>query len=204
MAGPLVGLRDGATHQMHGGNAGAITGADGQVAGHGEGFGRQGAQSHQVAPAGEESPLSGVDALGVIGEDGLQGRGHAPVGGAQGRRSGGLAGNDLQAAGGGGHKRVSGGGLSGVIATGESRAITPHYRAANGRAQVAAFPGRRFAGLSPGRKTALRRRDRPHVRACAGASIVAFRNCTTTAATDNAGDQWIGIQCIGINTYPLE
>ena len=85
MAGPLVGLRDGATHQVHGGNARAITGADGQVAGHGEGFGRQGAQSHQVAPAGEESPLSGVDALGVVGEDGLQGRGHAPVGGAQSR-----------------------------------------------------------------------------------------------------------------------
>ena len=73
--------------QAHGGNAGAITGADGQVAGHGEGFGRQGVPAHLAAPFVEKLPLGLIDALGVVGEDGLQGVGHPLVGGAQGRRS---------------------------------------------------------------------------------------------------------------------
>ena len=84
MAGPIVGLGDGADGEAHGGNAGAIAGADGQVAGDGEGFGRQGRETHRVAPVSEESPLGGVNAPGVVGEDGFQGVGHAPVGGAQG------------------------------------------------------------------------------------------------------------------------
>ena len=67
-------------------DAGAGTGQGGQVAGHGEGFGRQGDESDLVAPAGEDAPLGAVDALGVIGEDGLQGVGHALIGGAQCRR----------------------------------------------------------------------------------------------------------------------
>ena len=78
MASPIVGLGDGATHQAHGGNAGAITGADGQVAGNSEGFGRQGVQAHLAAPFVEETPLGTVDAPGVVGEDGLQGIGHPP------------------------------------------------------------------------------------------------------------------------------
>ena len=40
----------------------------------------------------EQPPLGAVDALGIVGEDGLQGVGYAPVGGAQGRRRGRLAG----------------------------------------------------------------------------------------------------------------
>ena len=43
MAGPLMGLGDGAGGQAQGGNAGVITGAGGQVAGHGKGARRQGA-----------------------------------------------------------------------------------------------------------------------------------------------------------------
>ena len=42
----------------------------------------------RVAPVVEQPPLGGVDAPGVVGEDGLQGVGHPPVGGAQGQRSG--------------------------------------------------------------------------------------------------------------------
>ena len=79
MAGPLVGF----------GDAGAGIGADGQVAGHGEGFRRQGAQAYAATPVGEESPLGAVDAAGVVGEDGIQSVGHALVGSAQHRRSGG-------------------------------------------------------------------------------------------------------------------
>ena len=60
----------------------------------------------------------------LSGEDGFQGVGHALVGGTQGRRGGRRAGDDLRVAGGGGHGQVSGGGLSGVIAEGESCAIT--------------------------------------------------------------------------------
>ena len=40
--------------------------------------------SHLVAPFVEQPPLCGVDALGVVGEDGLQGGGDALVGGPQG------------------------------------------------------------------------------------------------------------------------
>ena len=46
MSGPLMGLGDGRRGQAHSGNAGAITGAGGQVAGHGEGLRRQGAESY--------------------------------------------------------------------------------------------------------------------------------------------------------------
>ena len=101
MAGPFVYLRDGATRQAQGGNTGAGAGADGQVAGHGEGFRRQGAQVHAAAPFVEQPPLGAVDAAGVVGEDGRKGVGHPLVGGAQGRRGSGRAGNDLRVAGGG-------------------------------------------------------------------------------------------------------
>ena len=109
MAGQLMGLADGGRGQAHRGDGGAGTGPDGQVAGHGERFRRQGRETHRVAPFVEQPPLGGVDAPGVVGEDGLQGIGHALVGGAQGRRSGGRAGDDLRV-GGGGHKQESGGG----------------------------------------------------------------------------------------------
>ena len=46
-----------------------------QVTGDGEGFGRQGAEVHRVAPFVEKLPLGAVDAPGVVGEDGLQGVG---------------------------------------------------------------------------------------------------------------------------------
>ena len=72
------------------------------------------------------------------------------------------------------------------------------YRAANGRAQ--AVVSGLLSGLSPAAKP-RQASDRPHLR-LAGAGV-AFRNCTTSRDR-NAGDQWIGIQCIGINTYPLE
>ena len=109
---PLVGLGDGRCGEPHGGDAGAGAGAGGQVAGHGEGLGRQRREAHLVAPAGEDAPLGPVDAPRVVGEDGFQGVGHALVGGAQGRQGRGLPGDDL-GAGGGGHGRVSGGGISG-------------------------------------------------------------------------------------------
>ena len=54
-------------------------GAHRQVAGHGEGLRRQGAQSYLVAPASEQPPLGGVDAPGVVGENSFQGVGHALV-----------------------------------------------------------------------------------------------------------------------------
>ncbi len=98
--------------QAQGGNAGAITGAGGQVAGHGAGLRRQGAEAYVATPAVEKLPLGGVDPAGVVGKDGLQGVGHALVGGAQGRQGRGLAGDDLQVAGGGSHGRVAGGGYS--------------------------------------------------------------------------------------------
>ena len=60
--------------------------------GHGEGFCRQRREAHVVAPVGEQFPLCAIDAPGVVGEDGLQGVGHALVGGAQGRQSRGRAG----------------------------------------------------------------------------------------------------------------
>ena len=93
-------LGNGAGGEPHSGDAGAGVGAGGQVAGHGEGFRRQGAQVHVAAPAFKEPPLGAVDAPGVVGEDRLQGVGHALVGGAQGRQSGGLAGDDLRIGGG--------------------------------------------------------------------------------------------------------
>ena len=86
MSGPLVGLGDGATRQAQCGNAGPGAGADRQVTGHGEGFRRQGMQAHLGAPFVEKLPLGLIDAPGVVGEDGLQGVGHAPVGGAQRRQ----------------------------------------------------------------------------------------------------------------------
>ena len=57
--------------------------------------------AHRVAPVGEEPPLGGVDAAGVVGEDGRKGVGHPLVGGAQSRRCGRLAEDDLGVAGGG-------------------------------------------------------------------------------------------------------
>ena len=105
----------GEVHRLIGNGAGVKGGGSGahcQVAGHGESVGRHPLQPHVVAPAGEESPLGAVDAAGIVGEDGLQGIGHALVGGAQSRRSGGRAGDDLVASG-GGYRRVSGGGIAG-------------------------------------------------------------------------------------------
>ena len=92
MAGSLVDLGDGGGGEAQGGNTGAGAGADGQVAGDGEGFRRQGAQVHAASPAFKEPPLGAVDAAGVVGEDGLQCVGHALVGGAQGRRAAGWRG----------------------------------------------------------------------------------------------------------------
>ena len=80
---PLVGLGDGGRGQAQGGDAGAGSGAGGQVAGHGEGLGRQGREAHLVAPAGEQFPLCAIDAPGVVGQDRLQGVGHALVSGPQ-------------------------------------------------------------------------------------------------------------------------
>ena len=112
MAGPFVYLGDGGGDQAQGGNTGAGAGADGQVAGHGEGFRRQGTQVHVAAPAFKEPPLGAVDAPGVVGEGGLQGVGHAPVGGAQLREGRGRAGDDLGVRN-DGHGQVSGGGITG-------------------------------------------------------------------------------------------
>ena len=81
---PLVSLGDGGGGQAQGGNAGASTGANRQIAGHGEGLSWQGAQVHAAAPAFKEPPLGAVDAAGVVGEDGRKGVCHAPVGGPQG------------------------------------------------------------------------------------------------------------------------
>ena len=124
MVGPFVHFGDGGGGQAQSGDAGTGIGPDGQVAGHRQWIGRQGAQVHRVAPAGEYAPLGAVDALGIVGEDGLQGVGHPLVGGAQGRRSGGLIGSDMRVAGGGGHggsPRVD----SEVISVGQSCAIKP-------------------------------------------------------------------------------
>ena len=85
MAGPFVYLGDGGGGQAQGGDGGAIAGAHCQVAGDGEGLRRQGWEAHRVAPVFKDAPLGGVDAPGVVGEDRLQGVGHALVGGAQGR-----------------------------------------------------------------------------------------------------------------------
>ena len=68
------------------------------------GFHRQGQEAHLAAPVGEQPLLGAVDAPGVVGEDGFQGGGDTLVGGAQRRRSGRRAGDDL---------RVGGGGFSG-------------------------------------------------------------------------------------------
>ena len=63
-----------------------------QVTGHGQGFRRRGTQADVATPAGEEPPLRGVDAPSVVGEDGLQGVGHALVGGTQSRQGRGFLG----------------------------------------------------------------------------------------------------------------
>ena len=86
MSSPFMGLGDGGGSEPHGGNAGAGAGAGGQVASYREWLRGQGAEAHLAAPFVEKLPLGGVDALGVVGEDGLQGVGHALVGGAQSRR----------------------------------------------------------------------------------------------------------------------
>ena len=104
-----MGLGDGGGGKAQGGDAGAGARAVGQVTGDGEGFRRQGREAYLVAPVGEQFPLCAIDAPGVVGEDGLQGGGDALIGGAQGRQSSRLSGDDLQVAGGGGHRRVSGG-----------------------------------------------------------------------------------------------
>ena len=88
VARPLMGLGDGGGGEPHGGDAGAGAGAGSQVAGDGEGLRRQGREAYVATPVGEQPPLGAVDAAGVVGEDGLQGVGHALVGGAQLRRCG--------------------------------------------------------------------------------------------------------------------
>ena len=90
-----MGLGDGATRQAHGGDAGAGAGAGGHVASHSEGLGGKRRETDLVAPAGEKPPLGVVDAAGVVGEDGLQGIGHALVGGAQGRQGPEFLGDNL-------------------------------------------------------------------------------------------------------------
>ena len=92
MSGPFMRLGDGGGGQAHGGNAGAITGADGQVTGHDEWLCRQGAQAHVATPVNEQALLGTVDAAGVVGEDRLQGGGDALVSSAQRWRSGGRRG----------------------------------------------------------------------------------------------------------------
>ena len=105
-----MGFRDGGGGQAQGGDTGAGAGLGGQVAGHGEEFGGEGDEPHLVAPAVEAAPLGSVGAAGVVGEDCFQGLGHAPVGGGQLGEPGGLNGDYIRA-GGGGHGRVSGGGI---------------------------------------------------------------------------------------------
>ena len=108
----------GEVHRLIGNGAGVKGGGSGahcQVAGHGEGLGRQGREPHLVAPAGEDAPLGAVGAMGVACEDGLQGIGHAPVGSAQIEEGRGLAGDDLRVGGGGHGRSLSGGGISGAI-----------------------------------------------------------------------------------------
>ena len=83
-----MGVGDGGGGEPHGGDAGAGAGAGSQVAGDGEGLRRQGREAYVATPVGEQPPLGAVDALGVVGEYGLQGVGHALVGGAQLRRCG--------------------------------------------------------------------------------------------------------------------
>ena len=117
-------LGDGGRGQAQGGDAGASIGSGSQIAGDGEGFRRQGCEAHLVAPVVEQTPLGAVDAPGVVGEDRLQGVGHALVSGTQSRHSGGLAEDDLRVGSGGGNRRVSGGGISGAISAGKSCAIT--------------------------------------------------------------------------------
>ena len=71
----LVRLGDGGGGQAQGGDAGAGTGPHRQVTGRRQWIGRQGSEVQVATPAGEESPLGGVDAPSVVGEDGLQGGG---------------------------------------------------------------------------------------------------------------------------------
>ena len=130
-----MGLGDGGRGQTECCDAGAGSGAGGQVAGHGEGLGRQGDESDLVAPAGEESPLGAVDAAGVVGEDGLQGVGHTLVGGAQSWQGHGRAGDDWWLA------AVVIDGVSGKVTRGgfwqQKMRDNFDYRAANTRAQAA-------------------------------------------------------------------
>ena len=97
---PLVGFGDSGGGQAHGGDAGA----GGRVAGYGEGLSGERLQANLVAPAFKDAPLGLIDAAGVVGEDRLQGFGHALVGGAQRRQGCGFSGDDLRAGG-----RVMGG-----------------------------------------------------------------------------------------------
>ena len=95
MAGPLVGLGDGGCGQAECCDTGAGIGAGSQVAGYGEGVppaGCGGLRRHTVV---EQPPLGAVDALGIFGEDGLQGvgrPGRRRAGPAQRREGGGRSG----------------------------------------------------------------------------------------------------------------
>ena len=119
------------------------------MTGHGEGLRREGREADLVAPASEDAPLGTVDAAGVVDEDGLQGIGHALVGGPEHGEGRGLAGDDLSA-GGGGHGRVSGGGIAGAIWAGESCAITPIIARRTGvrKRPVCSPTGAGFAALA--------------------------------------------------------
>ena len=90
VAGPLMDLGDGGGGQSQGGDTGATAGPGRQVAGHGEGFRRQGPEGQLGAPVVKKPPLGPVDPAGVGGQDGLQGGGDGLVGSAQlrqGRRT---------------------------------------------------------------------------------------------------------------------
>ena len=112
LAGPFVGLGDSAGGQPHGSNAGAGTGAGGQVTRNGQRFRRERSQPHLAAPVGEESPLGAVDAPGVVGEDRLQRGSHGLVGSPQLGQGRGLLGHEVSS-GSGGHGRVSSGASKG-------------------------------------------------------------------------------------------
>ena len=83
---PLTRFRDGRRGQPDGGDGCAGVRPGGQVARHGEGLRWQGSEARLAAPVVEQTPLSPVDPVGVVGENGLQGVGHALVCGAQGRQ----------------------------------------------------------------------------------------------------------------------
>ena len=72
-----MGLGDGGGGQAQGGEAGAGARTGGQVTGDGEGLHRQVREAYVAAPFVKKLPLGLVDAVGVVGEDGLQGGGDA-------------------------------------------------------------------------------------------------------------------------------